>query len=71
MLGLAEMLERFVGDAPGRGEWEFDDFTSVKAAPELERFRQRLLVQGDGLIDAPAIREIIAELKGGRKGCVA
>ncbi|WP_242128419.1 hypothetical protein [Sphingobium sp. Sx8-8] len=45
---LAEMLERFVGDAPHCGKWEWDAFTSVKASPELEPFRQRLLEQGDG-----------------------
>lgn len=70
-LELAEMLERFVGDAPNCGAWEFDDFTSVKAAPELESFRQRLLLEGDGLIDVQAIREIIVELKDIPEGRVA
>ena len=60
---LAEMLERFVGDAPGCGKWEWDDFTSVRAEPELEPYRQRLMGQGDGLFDIAAIREIIADLK--------
>ncbi|ATY33598.1 hypothetical protein [Sphingomonas psychrotolerans] len=66
-LELAEMLERFIGDTPGCGEWEWDDFTSVRATPELEPFRQQLLQQGDGMFDLPAIREIIAELKGARE----
>ena len=60
---LAEMLERFIGDAPGCGKWEWDDFTSMKAGPELEPFRQRLLMEGDGLIDVDKIRELIAELR--------
>ncbi|MDF0542605.1 hypothetical protein PX699_09650 [Sphingobium sp. H39-3-25] len=60
---LAEMLERFVGDAPNCGEREWDAFTSAKASRELEPFRQRLLEQGDGWMDTDAIREIIAELR--------
>lgn len=62
-LELAEMLERFVGDAPGCGDRDWDDFTSTKAEPELEPFRQRLLAQGDGYFDTDAIREIISELR--------
>lgn len=57
------MLERFVGDAPDCGKWEWDAFTSVKASPELEPFRQRLLEQGDGWMDVDEIRKIIAELR--------
>lgn len=57
------MLERFVGDASNCGKWEWDDFTSVKASPDLEPFRQRLLEQGDGWMDTDEIREIIAELR--------
>ncbi|EQB30975.1 hypothetical protein [Sphingobium ummariense] len=57
------MLERFVDNAPNCGEWEWDNFTSVKASPELEPFRQRLLEQGDGWMDLDEIRELIAELK--------
>jgi hypothetical protein len=60
---LAEMLERFVGDAPDCGDREWDDFTSVKADAELEPYRQRLLEQGDGLFDLEVIREVIDELK--------
>ncbi|MBB3981948.1 hypothetical protein GGR44_001607 [Sphingobium fontiphilum] len=63
MIDLAEMLERFVGDAPNCGKWEWDNFTSVKASPELEPFRQRLLEQGDGWMDLDEIRGLIAELK--------
>ncbi|MFT3965107.1 MAG: hypothetical protein QM690_04410 [Sphingobium sp.] len=58
---MATMLESFVGDAPGNKKWDWDDFTSVKASPELEPFRQRLLEQGDGYMDTHEIREIIAE----------
>jgi len=57
------MLERFVGDAPGCKDWEWDDFTSVKAEPELEGFRQRLLTKDKRPIDVTAIREIISELR--------
>jgi len=60
---LAEMLERFIGDAPNCGDREWDDFTSVKADPELEPYRQRLLIQGDGLFDADEIRRIATELR--------
>lgn len=60
---LADMLERFVGDAPNCGDWEWDDFTSTNADPELEPYRQRLIVQGDGLIDTGEIRQIIFELR--------
>ena len=57
------MLERFVGDAPGCKDWEWDDFTSVKVEPELEGFRQRLLTKDKRPIDVTAIREIISELR--------
>lgn len=62
-LELADMLDRFVGDAPGCGEWEWDDFTSVRAEPELESFRQRLLQMDDGKFDVQAIRRMSAELR--------
>jgi hypothetical protein len=62
-LELADMLERFVGDAPDCGDCEWDDFTSTKANPEIEPYRQRLMVQGDGLIDTGEIRQIISELR--------
>jgi hypothetical protein len=59
---LAQMLERFLGDLPGCGDWEWDDFTSVRAEPDLEPFRQRLAI-----VDPPtgeaAIRQIIFELR--------
>lgn len=61
---LAEMLERFLGDEPGCGDWEWDDFTSVKAEPELEGFRQRLSkVELDKNRDLAPIRQIIKELR--------
>ncbi len=62
-LELAEMLERFVGDAPNCGDWEWDDFTTTKADAALEPYRLRLAVQGDGLIDTGEIRQIITELR--------
>ncbi|WP_419809762.1 hypothetical protein [Sphingomonas sp.] len=62
-LELADMLERFVGDAPNCGDYEWDDFTSTKAEPELEPYRQRLAVQSEGLIDTGEIRQIISELR--------
>ena len=62
-IDLAEMLERFVGDKPNCGKWEWDDFTSVKASSDLEPYRQRLLEQGDGWFDTDAIRTIISELR--------
>jgi hypothetical protein len=61
---LADMLDRFVGNMPGCGEWEWDDFVSVKATPELEPFRQRLLsAQNENDFDIVTIRQIIGELK--------
>lgn len=42
---LASMLRRFVGDEPACGDWEWDDFVSVRAEPEVEPFRKRLLTQ--------------------------
>jgi len=63
-LELAVMLERFVGDAPDCAEWEFDDFTSVKASPELEPYRQRLLAAwGDGWNDLDEVRNVIRDLR--------
>ena len=60
---LAAMLDRFVGDAPGCGDYEWDDFTSVRASPELELYRRRLLRENDGLFNTDAIRQIITELR--------
>ncbi|WP_309661809.1 hypothetical protein [Sphingomonas sp.] len=61
---LAEMLERFVGDAPDCSKWEFDDFTSVKQSPELEPYRQRLLeVWGGGWNDIGEVRNVIRDLR--------
>ena len=59
---LARMLERFLGDSPGCGDWEWDDFTSTRAEPELEPFRQRL-AEVDPPTGEAAIREIILELR--------
>jgi len=61
---LVAMLERFVGDAADCGDYEWDDFTSVRATPELEPYRQRLLLEEN----APPgnereVRQIIAELR--------
>ena len=60
---LADMIERFIGDAPGCGDWEWDDFTSVRAEPELEPFRQRLLAQACPPGDEAELRQIISELR--------
>jgi hypothetical protein len=61
---LADMLERLLGDAPDCGDWEWDDFVSVKAEPELEPFRQRLRnAQTKADFDVVAIRQIIGELR--------
>ena len=62
-LKLAEMLERFVGDASDCGDWEWGGFTSTKAEPELQPYRQRLMVQGDGLIDTGEMRQVNSELR--------
>ena len=59
---LAEMLERFAGDQPDCGPWEFDDFTSTRADEELEPYRQRLL-EMEPPFDVSAIREIAQELR--------
>ena len=40
---LASMLRRFVGDEPDCGDWEWDDFISVKANADIEPYRLRLL----------------------------
>src|SRR5690606_6473982 len=68
---LASMLRRFVGDEPDCGEWEWDDFISLRAEPEIEPYRQRLLKdvhphlgkkEKADEIDA-ILRETIAELE--------
>jgi len=59
---LASMLERLLGDAPGCGDWEWDDFVSVGAEPELEPFRRRL-AEVDPPTGKAAIRQIILELR--------
>ena len=65
------MLRRFVGDEPDCGEWEWDDFISLRAEPEIEPYRQRLLKdvhphlgkkEKADEIDA-ILRETIAELE--------
>jgi hypothetical protein len=60
--GVADMLTRFVGDEPGCGDWEWDDFVSTRAEPELEPFRLRLAAI-DPSSGVPAIRQIIRELR--------
>jgi hypothetical protein len=60
---LAGMLERFIGDAPGCGEWEWDDFTSVPAEAELEPYRQRLLKQARPPGNEAQARRFISELR--------
>lgn len=68
---LASMLRRFVGDEPNCGDWEWDDFVSVQAEPNLEPYRLRLLVEvGENLGNeakstevAVKLREMIAELE--------
>ncbi len=59
---LANMLERFLGDTPGCRNWEWDDFVSTSAEPELESFRRRL-AEVDPPSGEPAIRQIILELR--------
>jgi hypothetical protein len=59
---LADLLERFIGDAPGCGEWEWDDFTSVRSTSELEPYRQRL-AEVDPPKGQDVIRHIILELR--------
>ncbi|MDZ4274883.1 MAG: hypothetical protein U0995_02510 [Erythrobacter sp.] len=68
---LASLLRRFIGDAPDCGNWEWDDFVSVSAEPELEPYRLRLLNEVAPLLGDEArindvsavIREIAAELE--------
>jgi hypothetical protein len=60
---LADMLERFIGEAPGCGDWEWDDFTSVRAEPALEPYRQRLLKEASPPGNQAEVRQIIAELR--------
>jgi hypothetical protein len=59
---LADMLDRFLGNKPGCGDWEWDDFVSTHAEPELEPFRRRL-AEIDLPSDGAAIRQIIRELR--------
>jgi hypothetical protein len=62
-LELADMLDRFVGDQPDCGDWEWDDFTSVKSADsEIERYRLELAAM-DPPFDRDAIRGIARELR--------
>ena len=68
---LASMLRRFVGDEPDCGDWEWDDFVSVKAESHLEPYRLRLLKDvhphlGNEARSAEVsakLREMIAELE--------
>jgi hypothetical protein len=53
------MLLRFIGEEPDCGPWEWDDFTSVRAAPELEPFRQHLLMEVDPLLGHEDKREAV------------
>ena len=63
-LELADMLERFIGDAPGGGKWDWDDLTSVRAEPEPEPYRQRLRQEENQPPGNEAeLREMIAELR--------
>jgi hypothetical protein len=63
-LELAAMLERFLGDTPGIGAREWDNFTTYRAEPELEPYRQRLNEAfGDGWNDSDEIRRIMIELR--------
>jgi hypothetical protein len=65
------MLRRFMGDEPNCGDWEWDDFISLRAEPEIEPYRQRLLKdvhphlgQKERAEDVRAIlHETIAELE--------
>ena len=62
-LELAEMLERFADDPSDSGD-EFSAFTEVRAKPELEPYRRRVLeAWGDGWTDADELRNIARELK--------
>ena len=63
-LELAAMIERFLGDAPGIGDREWDNFTTYKAETELEPYRHRLNEAfGDGWHDFDEIRRIMIELR--------
>ena len=63
-LELAAMIERFLGDVPGAGDREWDNFTTYKAEPELEPYRHRLNEAfGDGWNDRDEIRRIMIELR--------
>ena len=56
---LADMLDRFIGNAPGCGDWDWDDFTSSSLEPDLEPFRQRLLAEVDPLLGRDSERELV------------
>ena len=65
------MLRRFIGDEPNCGEREWDDFISLRAGPEIEPYRQRLLKNVDPHLGKPEeteevtaiLRETIAEIE--------
>jgi hypothetical protein len=65
------MLRRFLGDGPDCGPWEWDDFVSVRAEPELEPYRQRLLKEVHPFLGqeqkraeiARSLREVISDLE--------
>ena len=62
-LELADMLDRFIGDQPGCGDWDWDDFTSLKASdPEIETYRLELAAMNPPF-DAEAIRRVARELR--------
>lgn len=68
---LASMLRRFVGDEPNCGDWDWDDFVSVKAEPSLEPYRLRLLkevhpflgIEAKSVEVSTTLYEVIAELE--------
>ena len=68
---LADTLTRFIGTGSDCGGWEWDDFMSGRAPPELEPFRQRLLIEVDPMLEEEAqlpelrarVTQIISELR--------
>lgn len=41
---ISELILRFIGDLPGLGEWEWDDFISIRDKdPEIEAVRRKVL----------------------------